>query len=637
MGWMMLLKRGWGLVFCAVALVFTACGGSGNPSQAPDVAKDASSDVRHHADYGRPQDPKAVARMAQRLGTFFDGKRSLLSPEVQGASLTRSEWEGAPPSKAASATPQAVYRFLNTLTGVHFFTASTEERDWVQANLPVFQYEGPAFFALPLGDEALTPVFRFYNKVSGTHFYTVSSAERDEVIARFSDVFDFEGVSWHASSQTGAGWRPIYRFFNTQTGTHFYTASTTERDNVRNTLTQYLYEGIGYYVRLGSETFTPLVHPESCRVSPGPLLSAALPSQFSATLIQKLDAGSASAVFLNNRGDLAFSTYDTTLQRGVVKLRLASDGDVRIVPSGGQVVGVSPVYELLSLDSEGRLLLNEQPGGMFIIDQGQPLSAQADAQVYANGTISPQVGLKVPAFANHRAGRFTFYEAMGGVRDGSGRQWAWTSAPSFLDAGIVGQTSDTLYLANRPTAVNHCGWGLDMSGRTESGLIWMNGNIQVERWNFQFAYGADDSLRILGTNNRRAAVGYSEGWPVVDMIRGYLKWGPTQERMFENYVPLDVNERLVAVGNRVEVVNGSMPPAIVEKVDGVLFTIDGQPQALKPRVPELNQVGTKISPLKINDNQQVLTEVQLACQQGSTTNALGDACGSKYLYLLSPL
>lgn len=637
MGWAVPLKRGWGLVFCAVAVLFTACGGSGSPSQAPVAVKDANSAVRDQADYGRPQDSESVARMAQRLRTFFDGKRPLLPSDAQSASPKPSAWDGSPRSKSASATPQAVYRFLNTLTGVHFFTASAEERDWVQANLPVFQYEGPAFFALPLGGEALTPVFRFYNKVSGTHFYTVSSAERDEVIARFSDVFDFEGVSWHASSQTGAGWRPIYRFFNTQTGTHFYTASTTERDNVRYNLPQYLYEGIGYYVRLGSETFTPLVHPESCRVSPGPLLSAALPSQFSATLVQKLEGGASGAVFLNNRGDVAFSTYDTVLQRAVVKLRLASDGDVRIVPSGGQVVGEPPVYELLSLDSEGRLLLNEQPGGMFIIDQGQPLSAQADAQVYANGTISPQVGLKVPAFANHRAGRFTFYEAMGGVRDGSGRQWAWTSAPSFLDAGIVGQTSDTLYLANRPTAVNHCGWGLDMSGRTESGLIWMNGNIQVERWNFQFAYGADDSLRILGTNNRRAAVGYSEGWPVADMIRGYLKWGPTQERMFENYVPLDVNERLVAVGNRVALVDGSMPPAFFEKVDGYLFTIDGPPQAIKPRVSALNQAGTKIAPLKINDNQQVLAEVQLACQQGSTNNALGDACSSKYLYLLSPL
>jgi hypothetical protein len=40
---------------------------------------------------------------------------------------------------------------------------------------------------------------------------------------------------------------PIYRFFNPITGAHFYTPSTTERDNVENNLSDFQSEGIAYY------------------------------------------------------------------------------------------------------------------------------------------------------------------------------------------------------------------------------------------------------------------------------------------------------------------------------------------------------------------------------------------------------
>src|SRR5258708_2459798 len=79
----------------------------------------------------------------------------------------------------------------------------------------------------------------------------------------------------HASSRTAAGgWRrwsaaagialaattfacaclaqvaltPVSRFYNLRTGTHFYTASSIERDHVILTYPQFLYEGVAYYV-----------------------------------------------------------------------------------------------------------------------------------------------------------------------------------------------------------------------------------------------------------------------------------------------------------------------------------------------------------------------------------------------------
>lgn len=637
------------LVVALVSAALAACGGnsardgasstsrvaaSRDNSRGPAELVDSVSAATRDAGFGRPQDSRAVADMAKRLSAYFNGSHDLIpdsaATESSGTALVTVS---ATRKAVTSAVPREVYRFLNTQTGVHFFTASVEEKDWVRANLPWFHYEGPAFFALPTGGEALTPVFRFYNKVSGTHFYTVSSAERDDVIAKFSDIFSYEGVSWHASGVNGAGWRPIFRFFNTQTGTHFYTASTQERDNVRYNLPQYLYEGIGYFVRLGGEAFTPLTHPPGCKTPPAPVLSAALPAQFSATLIRKVDT--VERPFLNNQGDIAFVHRDLGLGSRVLQYRSGSDGQLRtVVPP--DTASAYPSDDLISLNDVGEMLLAQRTGDLMPSDQAVPLNGRPDALRYLPGGEFVSVpGLKVPRMANHRAGRFTFLEAMGGVNDGSGRLWAWNSVPSYLDAGIVGRIADTLYLANGQQAVNHCGWGLDMSGLIDSGLIWMNGNIEMGRWHFGFAFGQDASLRILGTNNRRAVVGYSVGGPVADKAIGYLKYGPEQERAFDNLIPSDVNEKLVAVGSRVELL-GASPPSVRE-LEGAIFTIDGQPQLIKSRVPSLNQPGTKILPLKINDNLQVLASVVLACNPVSNTNAVGDSCGSSYLYLFSPL
>ncbi len=60
--------------------------------------------------------------------------------------------------------------------------------------------------------------------------------------------FNYEGVAYHLHSSTDADDIALYRFFNTETGTHFYTAVQAERDNVINTLSQYTYEGIVGYV-----------------------------------------------------------------------------------------------------------------------------------------------------------------------------------------------------------------------------------------------------------------------------------------------------------------------------------------------------------------------------------------------------
>jgi hypothetical protein len=111
----------------------------------------------------------------------------------------------------------------------------------------------------PSGDPLINPVYRFFNTVAGGHFFTTSETERDFVLNNLPQYL-FEGVGFEASIVDGPNLVPIYRFFNTVAGGHFFTASETERNFVLNNLPQFLDEGIGFYAygadaNLGTDVF----------------------------------------------------------------------------------------------------------------------------------------------------------------------------------------------------------------------------------------------------------------------------------------------------------------------------------------------------------------------------------------------
>jgi len=80
----------------------------------------------------------------------------------------------------------------------------------------------------------------------GVHPYTTSDTERE--VVRGLDNFSFEREAFFAYETVEEGSIPIYRFFNANTGAHFYTPSATERDAVENNLSDFQSEGIAYYV-----------------------------------------------------------------------------------------------------------------------------------------------------------------------------------------------------------------------------------------------------------------------------------------------------------------------------------------------------------------------------------------------------
>ena len=92
--------------------------------------------------------------------------------------------------------PVPVYRFLNQDTGVHLYTISETERDATQ-ELSNFSFEGEAFSAYETEVENSIPIYRFFNPTTGAHFYTPSVAERDNVEANLPE-YQSEGIAYYA-------------------------------------------------------------------------------------------------------------------------------------------------------------------------------------------------------------------------------------------------------------------------------------------------------------------------------------------------------------------------------------------------------------------------------------------------------
>lgn len=141
-----------------------------------------------------------------------------------------------------------VYRFYNPATGAHFFTSSVGERNNVLAQYAgVWQYEGVAFLASP--GAGTTPLHRFYNPFTRAHFYTASESEKANVLATWPTLFTYEGTTFCVCQAPGAGRIPVYRFYNVESRSHFYTTSAWEKDHIIATWPkEYRYEGVGYYV-----------------------------------------------------------------------------------------------------------------------------------------------------------------------------------------------------------------------------------------------------------------------------------------------------------------------------------------------------------------------------------------------------
>ena len=106
---------------------------------------------------------------------------------------------------------------------------------------------------------ALAPVYRFYNVQTGAHFFTISRSERDHVVATWPQFVD-EGVAFWALADAAPATVATYRFYDPSTGTHRYPASAAERDQVYTNSPQAVYEGVAYHALTRAEPGTLKVY-----------------------------------------------------------------------------------------------------------------------------------------------------------------------------------------------------------------------------------------------------------------------------------------------------------------------------------------------------------------------------------------
>ena len=81
-------------------------------------------------------------------------------------------------------------------------------------------------------------MYRLYNPNSGEHFYTGSTEEKNTLV---SAGWHYEGVAWNAPTKSGA---PVYRLYNPNNGDHHYTMSAEERDMLVSV--GWKYEGVAW-------------------------------------------------------------------------------------------------------------------------------------------------------------------------------------------------------------------------------------------------------------------------------------------------------------------------------------------------------------------------------------------------------
>jgi predicted Zn-dependent protease len=150
----------------------------------------------------------------------------------------------------ATITPQTlgipVFRFYNPTTGARFFTDSKAESGQIQGAGQGWQLEGIGFNAAnPSNDPGAAPVYRFYDAQTGDHFYTISQSEFDH--ANTLPAMHLEGVAFYEDASARPGDAAVYRFYDTGSGQHLYTAGVAEMNSLAASDPAMKLEGVAFY------------------------------------------------------------------------------------------------------------------------------------------------------------------------------------------------------------------------------------------------------------------------------------------------------------------------------------------------------------------------------------------------------
>ena len=130
---------------------------------------------------------------------------------------------------AAGQTPQRVTGTSSPITVQGLTSGVTYSCSVTASNRTA---NGPPSATVQVGNVTTSkPVYRFFNTIAGGHFYTIDETEKNTVIQNYN-WFRYEGIGFYAYPDAQPGTLPVYRFFNNNAGGHFYTIDEAEKNTV---------------------------------------------------------------------------------------------------------------------------------------------------------------------------------------------------------------------------------------------------------------------------------------------------------------------------------------------------------------------------------------------------------------------
>lgn len=176
---------------------------------------------------------------SQALGTYLEVvlTNGVAEPGSSGSALFKN----------FSTNPQVVGHLSRGINAVCTSATTNNPQQILYGRFDKAYTAGLSDWLNPVGNK---PVARYYNTQSGTHFYTIRASEKTYV--KDFPRFNFESEPFKASVEPVAGLNPVHRFYNLNLGVYFYTISESERAFVVANLPQMRYEGIAWYAQPSS-------------------------------------------------------------------------------------------------------------------------------------------------------------------------------------------------------------------------------------------------------------------------------------------------------------------------------------------------------------------------------------------------
>jgi hypothetical protein len=123
-----------------------------------------------------------------------------------------------------------MYRLYNPNANFHFFTTSKSEFDaLVRIGLRDESTGQSGFAVAEDGAEGAAALFRMYNPNKGTHYYTTNAAERDFLLTR---GWNAEGTVGNVFNAKVPGTSELFRLYNNDSGVHLFTTDVGTKNGI---------------------------------------------------------------------------------------------------------------------------------------------------------------------------------------------------------------------------------------------------------------------------------------------------------------------------------------------------------------------------------------------------------------------